>query len=179
MLRGADTVTVMSRTLKALLAARAAARPPPLRRRGRPVRPAEGQGLERPDRRLRRVDFERRAGKHPAVWQHFVAWGGNYQYTIDNSRSADARPMYHLSTSKGQNLPERFSPGEIARGKGDGFLVALTRDIAARRHADLHAAVRRDEQLQQPVRVVRLQRRAARRATTRRRRSSRPGSAST
>src|SRR5215218_232864 len=76
-------------------------------------------------------DFERRTGKHPAVWQHFVAWGGNYQYTIQNSRNADARLMYHLSTSKGQNLPERYSPGEIARGKGDGFLVALTRDIAA------------------------------------------------
>ena len=76
-------------------------------------------------------DFQRHAGKHPAIWQHFIAWGGNYQYTIQNSRGADARLMYHLSTSKGQNLPERFSPGEIARGKGDGFLVALTRDIAA------------------------------------------------
>ena len=76
-------------------------------------------------------DFQRDAGKHPAIWQHFIAWGGNYQYTIQNSRGADARLMYHLSTSKGQNLPERFSPGEIARGKGDGFLVALTRDIAA------------------------------------------------
>ena len=39
--------------------------------------------------------------------------------------------MYHLGTSKGPNLPERFSPGEIVRGDGDGFLVALTRDIAA------------------------------------------------
>jgi hypothetical protein len=76
-------------------------------------------------------DFERRTGKHPAVWQHFVAWGGHYQYTIENSRGADARLMYHLSTSKGQNLPERYSPGEIARGKGDRWLVGLTRDIAA------------------------------------------------
>jgi hypothetical protein len=75
-------------------------------------------------------DFESRTGKHPAVWQHFIAWGGHYQYTITNSRDANARLMYHLSTAKGQNLPERFSPGEIARGKGDGFLVALTRDIA-------------------------------------------------
>jgi hypothetical protein len=76
-------------------------------------------------------DFQRHAGKHPAIWQHFIAWGGSYQYTIQNSRGADARLMYHLSTSKGQNLPERYSPGEIARGKGDGFLVGLTRDIAA------------------------------------------------
>ena len=76
-------------------------------------------------------DFERRAGKHPAIWQHFVAWGGNYQYTIENSRNANARLMYHLSTSKGQNLPESLSPGDIARGQGDRWLVGLARDIAA------------------------------------------------
>jgi hypothetical protein len=76
-------------------------------------------------------DFESRTGKHPAIWQHFIAWGGHYQYTLQNSRGANARLMYHLSTSKGQNMPERFSPGEIARGEGDGFLVELTRDIAA------------------------------------------------
>jgi hypothetical protein len=76
-------------------------------------------------------DFERRAGKHPAVWQHFIAWGGSYQFTIDNSRGANARLMYHLGTSKGQNLPERLSPGDIARGQGDGFVIGLTRDIAA------------------------------------------------
>ena len=75
-------------------------------------------------------DFQSRAGKHPAVWQHFIAWGQNYQYTLTNSRNADARLMYHLSTSKGQNLPERFSPGEIARGKGDGYLIQLTRSMA-------------------------------------------------
>jgi hypothetical protein len=76
-------------------------------------------------------EFQRHTGKHPAIWQHFVAWGGSFQYTIENSRNADARLMYHLSTSKGQNLPERFSPGEIARGKGDRWLVWLTRDVAA------------------------------------------------
>ena len=76
-------------------------------------------------------DFERRSGKHPAIWQHFVAWGGSLQYTFDNARSARTRLMYHLSTSKGQNLPERFSPGEIARGAGDGWLIGLTRGIAA------------------------------------------------
>jgi hypothetical protein len=76
-------------------------------------------------------DFESRTGKHPAIWQHFIAWGGSYQFTLENSRRANARLMYHLGTSKGQNLPERLSPGDIARGEGDGFLVALTRDIAA------------------------------------------------
>jgi hypothetical protein len=76
-------------------------------------------------------DFAAEAGKRPAVWQHFIAWGGSYQYTIANSRAAHARLMLHVGTSKGQNLPERLSPGDIARGQGDGFLVGLTRDIAA------------------------------------------------
>ena len=75
-------------------------------------------------------DFQRTTGKHPAVWQHFIGWGGHYRYTLENSRAAGARLMLHLSTAKGQNMPERFSPGEIARGDGDGFLIALTRDIA-------------------------------------------------
>ena len=75
-------------------------------------------------------DFQSHAGKHPAIWQHFIAWGQNYQYTLTNSRGANARLMYHLSTSKGQNLPERFSPGEIARGKGDGYLIQLARSMA-------------------------------------------------
>ena len=75
-------------------------------------------------------DFQSRTGKHPAVWQHFVAWGGSYQYTLQNSRRAGSRLMLHISTSRGQNMPERISPGEIARGRGDGYLVRLTRDIA-------------------------------------------------
>ena len=99
-------------------------------------------------------DFQSRAGKHPAIWQHFIAWGQNYQYTLTNSRNASARLMYHLSTSKGQNLPERFSPGEIARGEGDGYLIQLTRSMAEHGRADLHAPDGRDEQLQQPVRGV-------------------------
>jgi hypothetical protein len=75
-------------------------------------------------------DFQSRTGKHPAIWQHFIAWGGSYQYTLDNSRRAGSRLMLHLGTARGQNLAESISPGEIARGEGDGFLVGLTRDLA-------------------------------------------------
>jgi hypothetical protein len=75
-------------------------------------------------------DFERRTGKHPAVWQHFVAWGGSLGYTFDNTRRAQARLMYHIGTSKGQDMPERLSPGAIARGEGDRWLIELTRGIA-------------------------------------------------
>jgi hypothetical protein len=75
-------------------------------------------------------DFESRAGKHPAVWQHFVAFGGSLEYTFENSRRARARLMYHIGTSKGQDMPERLSPGDIARGDGDRWLIVLTRGIA-------------------------------------------------
>ena len=74
-------------------------------------------------------EFESRTGKHAAIWQHFIAWGGSYQYTLENSRRARLAPDA-ASARAGQNLPERISPGEIARGDGDGFLVGLTRDIA-------------------------------------------------
>ena len=125
----ADTVGVMIRRL-APRAARAASSLPATASAD-PYLPPPGKVWSGLTAGFDASDFERRAGKHPAIWQHFVAWGGNYQYTIDNSRRARARLMYHLSTSKGQNLPERFSPGEIARGAGDGLLLALTRDIAA------------------------------------------------
>jgi hypothetical protein len=75
-------------------------------------------------------EYESRTGKHPAIWQHFVGWGGSYQYTLENSRRAGARLMLHIGTSRGQNEPERISPGQIARGAGDGYLVGLTRDLA-------------------------------------------------
>jgi hypothetical protein len=75
-------------------------------------------------------EYQSLTGKHPAIWQHFIAWGGSYQYTITNSRGANARLMYHLGTSTGQNLPERLSPGDIARGGGDRFLIGLASDIA-------------------------------------------------
>jgi hypothetical protein len=75
-------------------------------------------------------DYVARTGKHPAIWQHFIAFGGSYQYTLENSRHAGARLMLHLGTAGGQNMRERYSPGELANGAADGFLVGLTRDLA-------------------------------------------------
>ena len=117
-------------------------------------------------------DFERHAGKHPAVWQHFVAWGGSYQYTIENSRGANARLMYHLSTSKGQNLPERLSPGDIARGDGDGFLIALARDIADNGSPAYVRLMGEMNNCNNPYAAYSCSGGQARRATTPRRRSS-------
>jgi hypothetical protein len=76
-------------------------------------------------------DFERRVGKHPAVWQHFIAWGRSYEYTFQRNRQARSRLMLHLSTAGGQNRRGVISPGAIADGRGDGFLVGLNRRLAA------------------------------------------------
>jgi hypothetical protein len=76
-------------------------------------------------------DYVRRTGKQVAVWQHFVLWGGHLQYALDDARSIGARVMLHISTAEGQNQPEVISPGAIARGEGDGYILKLSRQLAA------------------------------------------------
>jgi hypothetical protein len=71
-------------------------------------------------------DFESRTGKHPAVWQHWIQWGG----ALERSASARTRAMLHVSTAAQQDQPGRIAPGQIARGAGDGFLIDLNRAIA-------------------------------------------------
>jgi len=72
------------------------------------------------------ADFARQAGKHPATYQFFVTWSGaRPDLGFIAGRLAVAarlrtRPMFHIST-KGT----RLTPRAIARGGGDGFLVAL------------------------------------------------------
>jgi hypothetical protein len=124
----ADTFGVMTR-LSALLAALALGAIPATAHAGAFL-PPEGKVWNGLTAGRDARDFERRVGKHPAVWQHFVGWGNSYQYTIANSANANTRLMFHLSTAQGQNLPERLSPGDIARGEGDDFIVRLARDIA-------------------------------------------------
>ena len=76
------------------------------------------------------ADFERRVGRHPDVWQHWIQWGNTFRYALERSAEADTRVMLHLSTAAGQNQPGRISPGAIARGDGDDYLVQLNRTLA-------------------------------------------------
>jgi hypothetical protein len=69
-------------------------------------------------------------GTKPGVWQQFVRWGGNYEYVFRLAEGADARVMLHIGTAQGQNMPERISPGAIARGRGDGYLLDLNVRLA-------------------------------------------------
>ena len=79
-------------------------------------------------------DFRSRVGRSPAVWQQWVQWGGSFEYAFDRAAGSGARLMLHVSTAPDQNRAGRISPGQIARGAGDGWLVALNRTLA--RHGE-------------------------------------------
>ena len=75
-------------------------------------------------------DFVQRTGKRPAIWQQWLLWGGSFEYAFRRASGAGARLMVHISTAPGQNRPGRLSPGDIARGGGDDYLLRLNRRIA-------------------------------------------------
>src|SRR3954454_17287326 len=70
-------------------------------------------------------DFARRSSHRPDVWEHFVQVEGDYKWAIDRARKAGLRLVLHLSTAAGQNSAGSISPGEIAAGRADRWLVKL------------------------------------------------------
>jgi hypothetical protein len=77
------------------------------------------------------ADFEQRTGTHAAVWQQWIQWGKPFRYAFDRARGGRARLMLHVSTAAGQNQRGSISPGAIARGDGDAYLLQLNAAIAA------------------------------------------------
>jgi hypothetical protein len=75
--------------------------------------------------------YVRAAGKRPAVFQFFVAWGDRFRYAYRRAGDARAGLMVHLSSYNGPGTVERITPRAIARGEGDRALLALRRDFAA------------------------------------------------
>ncbi len=75
-------------------------------------------------------DFQAHAGAAPAVRGQFVRWAGGYEHAFQRAASAGARVMLHISTASGQGMAGVISPGEIARGRGDGYLMSLNRRFA-------------------------------------------------
>jgi hypothetical protein len=74
------------------------------------------------------ADFGAQSGKHPAVFNYFIDWGGSSQWLgqrIDDAVAQGARPMLSLGT-KGTGV----TPRSVARGRRDGYLIALNRLIA-------------------------------------------------
>jgi hypothetical protein len=71
--------------------------------------------------------WTRAAGKHAPVWQQFVEWGGRSTWVFERAQAASARPM--LSISTGALHHERITPGAIAQGEGDSYLLRLNAQI--------------------------------------------------
>jgi hypothetical protein len=74
--------------------------------------------------------YARAAGKPPAMFQFFVAWGDRFHYAQRRARQARAGLMVHLSTYNGPGTKERIAPRDIALGRGDRYLYALGRSLA-------------------------------------------------
>lgn len=78
--------------------------------------------------------FGRRSGRAPAVYQFFFTppwrtaaerdlnWEENL---LSVAARRGARPMFHLSTARGGKGGSVVTPGQIARGAGDRYLLAL------------------------------------------------------
>ena len=97
--------------------------------------------------------FTGEVGKHPAVDGVFVTWGTRSP-AFGQARFNRARLMLHISTAQGYGAPEQITPGGIAQGAGDAYLLAL--DASSRgRTAGLPPPVARDEPGQQ--RLLRVQ----------------------
>jgi hypothetical protein len=74
--------------------------------------------------------YERAAGKRPAVFQFFVAWGDRFRYAYRRAHDARAGLMIHMSTYNGPGTEERTTPRAIALGREDGYLLGLAHDFA-------------------------------------------------
>jgi hypothetical protein len=67
-------------------------------------------------------------GKHPAVYQEFVAWGQYLPGITNDALAAHARSMMAITTAYGSR--EAITPGGIAAGGGDAWLIGLGSAIA-------------------------------------------------
>jgi hypothetical protein len=76
-------------------------------------------------------DFHKQSGKHPAVFNYFISWRNSQPnfhwlgFRLSDARAQNTAAMLSVS-------PEDtgLSPRDLARGKGDAFLVNLTQLLA-------------------------------------------------
>ena len=75
--------------------------------------------------------YERAAGRRPAVFQFFVAWGDRFGYAYRRAGDAGAGLVVHLSSYNGPGTEERVTPRDVGLGREDRYLKKLGRDFAA------------------------------------------------
>ena len=77
------------------------------------------------------ADFAAQSGKHPAVFNYFISWRASQpdmhwlSFRLADATRMRSRAMLSVSTDD-----TGLSPRDLARGGGDGFLVALCRQLA-------------------------------------------------
>ena len=76
--------------------------------------------------------YERATRRHPAVLQVFSAWHQYLPAMFAQAARVHARLMIQITTDDGPR--ERITPGQIAAGGGDAWLIALGQEIAASEH---------------------------------------------
>jgi len=76
--------------------------------------------------------FQQQVGKHVAVFGYFGSWGGELASLLAYVRSLHARLLLHLSTDEGYGAGagQSISPGGIASGRSDDYLVRLCEELA-------------------------------------------------
>src|SRR3954447_10455669 len=92
--------------------------------------PPSGKVLTGLSGSLSTASYTSQVGKHPAVFGFFTQWWGNNQFIFDSARASHSRLMLHISTNHGYGEPEKVTPGGIAKGVGDSYLLSLNRKIA-------------------------------------------------
>lgn len=75
--------------------------------------------------------YERQTGQHAAVYQEFVTWGGSFSWALSDIDANRSRAMLAIQTITPSG-GEVTSPGAIARGHGDRWLLELGATLAQR-----------------------------------------------
>ncbi len=77
-------------------------------------------------------DFSRSVGKHPPVIQTYHQWGNSWEKSMPRWRAVKARPMIHITT-RADSGEELITPRQIARGRGDDYLIRINTQAARRK----------------------------------------------
>ena len=125
-----------SRTILLVALAAAAALAPtlgPATAHARAFRPPHGRayhGVSGTVGRFRDFErFRRRVRAHPAVLEDFFPWGTHLNRALPLWHRTRTRGMLSLTTKLGDR--EVIRPGQIAKGRGDPYILRLNRSIAA------------------------------------------------
>lgn len=74
--------------------------------------------------------YSKLVGAHLPVLQSFEVWDGELEAARDRWRALETRGMLSISTAPCYQCEGVISPGEIARGKGDDYLLRLNAFLA-------------------------------------------------